>query len=293
MISYSALQGQLDDLLQEPRPAAPPLTGNTPRISIVMPAYNSGAFIERSILSVLNQGWPNLELIVVDGGSSDDTVEIIRRYEADISFWCSERDAGQSDALNKGFARATGDIFGWLNADDLYFPGALQRAATALERDEKTVVYGDWLTIDADDCVTFRHTALPPSLPRLIADGFQFNLQSTFWKSRLHPRPAAFDIELHRTMDYDFAVTLLKRAGAGEIVVLPEPLGCFRRHADQKTQGFDEKVELEQRRIAQRHGFAWKYTWRVLPVRAYAKAVKAAEWLRRGAHQEWLRALSR
>lgn len=291
MNSHPALQAKLARLLDERLPLVP--ADARPRISIVMPSYNSAAFIERSILSVLNQGWSNLEFIIMDGGSTDGTVEIIRRYEDRLSFWCSERDSGQSDALNKGFARATGDIFGWLNADDLYFPGAFEKAARALESDEKRLVYGDWLTIDAEDNIIFRHIALPPSLPRLIADGFQFNLQSTFWKASLHPRSAAFDVELHRTMDYDFAVTLLKQARSREIVVLSEPLGCFRRHEDQKTQGFDEKVEMEQRRIAQRHGFAWKYTWRVLPVRAYAKAVKAGVWLRRGAHHEWRRALLR
>jgi glycosyltransferase involved in cell wall biosynthesis len=290
--SKEELAADLGSLITELRSVAPSAPLDGPRFTIVMPAYNSADFIERSILSVLNQDWNNIELIVIDGGSSDGTVEIIQRYADRIAYWETAADQGQSDALNKGFAKASGEIYGWLNADDLYMPNALRRAAAALATPGKNMVYGDWLTIDSDDAVTFRHTALPPSLPRLIADGFQFNMQSLFWRPALHDKAGPFDIRLHRTMDYDFAAGLLAAASPSEIVVIENPLGCFRRHASQKTQGFDPKVEAEQRLIAQTRGFSWKYTWRAKPVRLYSKLVKALVWARRGAFHEFNRSLT-
>jgi glycosyltransferase involved in cell wall biosynthesis len=91
-----------------------------PKISIVTPSFNQGMFLEKTILSVLEQGYPNLEYIIIDGGSSDNSVEIIKKYEKHLAYWESEPDQGQSHAINKGFERATGEIFGWLNSDDWY-----------------------------------------------------------------------------------------------------------------------------------------------------------------------------
>jgi glycosyltransferase involved in cell wall biosynthesis len=98
-----------------------------PKISIITPSYNQGHFIEETITSVLDQGYPNLEYIIMDGGSKDNTVEVIKKYEKHITYWVSERDKGQSDAINKGFARATGDVINWLNSDDYYAKGTLQK----------------------------------------------------------------------------------------------------------------------------------------------------------------------
>jgi len=120
-----------------------------PRISIVTPSYNQGSFIEETIRSVLLQGYPNLEYIIMDGGSTDGSVEIIEKYGRWLDFWISEKDEGQADAINKGLERATGQIANWLNSDDLFYLGALRRVATAYAADKTAALYnGSGLRID-------------------------------------------------------------------------------------------------------------------------------------------------
>ena len=115
-----------------------------PRISVVTPSFNQGRFLEQCITSVLNQDYPDLEYIVIDGGSSDESVDVLRRYEKHFAFWVSEPDKGQSDALNKGFRRATGDLAVWLNADDFFLPGAFAAVAAAYQQNpDASFYFGD------------------------------------------------------------------------------------------------------------------------------------------------------
>lgn len=122
-----------------------------PRVTIVTPSYNQGRFIEETIRSVLLQGYPNLEYIIMDGGSTDNSVEVIRKYEPWLAHWVSEKDRGQSHAINKGFARATGEVFGWLNSDDYFVPGALHTLMRLRSKAPQAPVWaGGWTEVEID-----------------------------------------------------------------------------------------------------------------------------------------------
>ncbi len=232
-----------------------------PKVSIVMPSYNQVEYIERSILSVLNQGYPGVELIVIDGGSDDGTAEIIRKYEDRLAYWSTAKDLGQSDALNKGFARVSGEICGWLNSDDLYAPGAIHLAAAALRASPGTqVCFGDWYEVDRADRVLSYNYAFDFNLLHFVYEGFHLNAQSMFWRKALHERFGEFDVDLARTMDYDLILRLGILAGEAGFLRLPLPIGCFRRHEAQKTQGFDARVSAEHVRIAAKNGFGDKFS---------------------------------
>jgi glycosyltransferase involved in cell wall biosynthesis len=123
-----------------------------PKVTIVTPSFNQASYLEQTMRSVLEQGYPNLEYIVVDGGSTDDSIDIIRRYEKQLTWWVSEPDHGQAEAINKGLDRATGEIVAWLNSDDTYLPGAIIGAVRSFESDPTLgLVYGDVLAVDATD----------------------------------------------------------------------------------------------------------------------------------------------
>lgn len=248
---------------------------NLPRLSIVVPSYNQVKYVEESILSILNQNYGNLELIVIDGGSTDGTVDVLHKYERHFSYWCSEPDRGQSDALNKGFTKATGDIYGWLNSDDLYAPQAFETAITLLEQSpSKRVLHGDWVTIDNKGTMLTREYTIPFSLGQFIYEGFFLNAQAMFWRREVHQRFTGFDVTLHRTMDYQMIVEFGLNEGDAAFMLTPGIIGCFRRHPDQKTQGMDDLVLQEHQHIAQRYRYTDKYS-------AYGQVKRLAYRLRR------------
>src|SRR5688500_5578389 len=153
-----------------------------PRITIVTPSYNQGRFLEQTIRSVLDQGYPNLEYIIVDGASTDDSVQIIRRYEKHLAWWVSEKDKGQSDALNKGFNRATGDLFGFINSDDYLYPGSLDAVARAYQQGHEWLL--GWVMRVEQDGGEW------PQLPDPLTDAADWLVvnpipqQGSFWAAR-------------------------------------------------------------------------------------------------------------
>ncbi len=219
-------------------PPAPSLLPNGwpwPRITIVTPSYQQAHYLEEAIRSVLLQGYPNLEYIVMDGGSYDGSVEIIRRYEPWLTYWQSQPDGGQSAALADGFARATGEILAWINADDRLLPGALQRVGRFFaDRPWLAFASGDVNFIDAQGQVIERIFALPPN-PTLTAwlGVHRWPQQGCFWRRSVYERVGGVDRSLRFCMDRDLFIRL---SAAGPSRRLPgPPLGDFRLHDDAKT----------------------------------------------------------
>lgn len=257
---------------------------NFAKISIVMPSYNKVDFIERSILSVLNQGYSNIELIIIDGGSTDGTVEIIQKYEQYISYWVSEKDQGQSDALNKGFKNCTGAIYGFLNSDDIYLPGSFKYASSILEKNlNKKIIFGDWLSIDKKDSIIDYNHAFDFNLNHFKYEGFHLNAQSMFWRSDVHKRFSGFDINLHYTMDYQLILEFGINEGQKSFLRIPNVLGGFRRYDGQKTTGeMTSRVIKEHKLMADRYKYPDKYKFIGKLKRFYFRIRRTWWYIKRG-----------
>ena len=185
-----------------------------PLISVVTPSYNQARFLEQCIESVLGQGYPRLEYLIVDGGSTDGSVEIIRRYADRLSSWVSEPDHGQGDAINKGFARARGELVAWLNADDFYLPGALLAAAEAYRNDPQASFYfGDGFRVGEDGTARaafFPHGPQPYDEAAMIF-GMNYVLQpATFMRREPLAAIGHLDAELHYGLDTDLWIRLAR-----------------------------------------------------------------------------------
>jgi hypothetical protein len=219
-----------------------------PRVSVVTPSFQQGRFIERTIYSVVSQGYPNLEYVVQDGGSDDGTVEVLRRYEDALAGWTSEPDGGQADALNRGFAHTTGEIMAYLNSDDLLLPGTLAYVASYLEaHPEVDAVYGHRVLIDDRD----RQVGLwvvPPHDARALALGDFVPQETLFWRRTAWDRAGGqIDPSYHFALDWDL---LLRLAESGaRIVRLPRFLGAFRVHDGQKTLVGGDARDAESDRL--------------------------------------------
>lgn len=209
-----------------------------PKISIVTPSYNQGRFIERTIRSVLGQGYPNLEYVIIDGGSTDDSVQIIRKYENHLTYWVSESDRGQSHAINKGLTHCTGEIFNWLNSDDFLAPGALATVAAAWTRRPGTVIAGNIVMRYEDGTMkTVASNALTVEnfvrWRRGYENGCAFQQPSTFV-----PLAAVSDVggireDLNLVMDHFLMIELLQRC---DVTYIPDVLSQFTLHNASKTR---------------------------------------------------------
>lgn len=232
--------------------------GGWPRLSILCPSYQQGRYIEETIRSVLLQNYPNFEFIVIDGGSSDDTVAIIRKYERWIAHWESLPDRGQSHALNKACTHMTGDVIGWINSDDYYLPGAFASVARAFRRKPQSLLFGDWCELAPDTGALRLQRELPALAFQVAVGARHLPSHATFWPRQFHQ---AFDEALRFTMDAD----LFKRlASAGlKPVHLPQPLGVFRRHADAKTSTIADVAKEESETWSRSRPWHTHYRWRL------------------------------
>ena len=223
-----------------------------PKISIVTPSYNQGQFLERTILSVLNQNYPNLEFIIIDGGSTDGSVEIIKKYEKYLAYWVSEKDNGQTHAINKGFKMATGQLIGWQNSDDIYLPRSFYKIARkSFENPNADLVFGNKYGIDENDNIIRDTRYVSFNYKTLLYEGSALSNQSAFWKKELLDTVGLLDEKFKFCMDYDFWVRAAKDS---ELLLLRDYLGCLRNHKNSKTNTIISTCHTEHLAILNREG---------------------------------------
>lgn len=231
------------------------LTEEFPKISVITPSFNQGEFIERTIRSVTDQAYPNLEFIVVDGKSTDETLRILGKYEHQLT-WISESDDGQSDAINKGLRKATGDILCYLNSDDILLPNSLKTVAKAF-REQPEVL---WLTgycqiIDGQDRPTqsfirsYKNLLLRHYHSWTLVTINYISQMSTFWRRTAMDQVGYFSLQHHLVMDYDY---WLRLKDLGSPIILQQDLSAFRLHQASKSnnrfiQQFQQSAALGMR----------------------------------------------
>jgi glycosyltransferase involved in cell wall biosynthesis len=228
---------------------------NLPKVSIIIPSFNQGQFLEASIRSVLEQDYPKLEYIIVDGGSKDESVEIIKKYQEHLTWWVSEKDKGHADALNKGFSHATGEILAWLNSDDIYFPKAVSEAVAVLtSRPEVGMVYGEADLIDDSGETVGQFGSKQTSYKQMLCGSVHIPQATTFFRADLWRQVGPLDLSLFFSFDYDLWVKLAK---ISQILYVPKRWAKFRIHGAGKTIVNDDRCYPDMLRVLEREGGSW------------------------------------
>jgi glycosyltransferase involved in cell wall biosynthesis len=229
-----------------------------PKVSIITPSFNQGQFLEASIRSVLEQDYPNIEYILVDGGSKDESVDIIKKYQARLAWWVSEKDKGHADALNKGFSQATGEILAWLNSDDIYFPTAVSEAVSILKsHPEVGMVYGDADLIDDSGTNVGQFASKQTGYRQMLRGSVHIPQATTFFRADLWRQVGSLDLSLFFSFDYDFWVRLAK---VSQLLYVPKRWAKFRIHGAGKTIVNDDRCYPDMLRVLEREGGNW-FSW--------------------------------
>ena len=210
-----------------------------PKISIVTPSFNQGEFLEETILSVIGQNYPNLEYIIIDGGSKDNSVQIIKKYEKYLTYWVSENDDGQADAINKGFKIATGDLFGWINSDDMYMPNVFNNIISSNPKSLNFLIFGEAIHFrsNANSISSFGSNVYNSFSSNSLNLTESFVQPSTFWSKSAWNNYGPLQKNLFYTFDLNFFLTLFKNDV--EFVYINKPISLYRLHDKQKTQKFN------------------------------------------------------
>lgn len=224
-----------------------------PLVSIVTPSFNQAAYLEETIQSVLTQDYPRIEYIVIDGGSTDGSVDVIQKYQNRLAFWVSEQDKGQTDAINKGFNRAKGDILAWINSDDTYNPKAVGEAVLYLmENPDVAMVYADCDFIDEQGRVIGKFASRQTDYKKLRQGYVHIPQQTMFFRAKYWKEVGPLDPSFYFAMDYDLWVRIAARA---PIKYLPgRTWANFRIHTSSKTNVNDERGWKEMLRVHYRDG---------------------------------------
>jgi len=250
-----------------------------PLVSIVTPSFNQVKYLEETIRSVLEQDYPRIEYIVIDGGSTDGSVEVIRKYADRLAYWVSEADRGQTDAINKGFATAHGSILAWLNSDDTYQPGAVSEAVAYLQNHPNIgMVYGDLDFIDEQSKIIGKFSAAQTNLEKLRRGFVHIPQPASFFRAEHWRKVAPLDPTFYFAMDYDLWVRL---ARVTDFQYLPgNTWANFRLHSDAKTVAADDRCWPEMLRVHYRDGGK---PWAPIVLKYYIRRLAAPliNWQRR------------
>lgn len=221
-----------------------------PKISIVTPSYNQGNFIEETIQSVLNQNYPNLEYIIIDGGSSDNTLSIIKKYDQFLTFWVSQKDKGQANAINKGLKYVTGEIFNWLNSDDYLEPGSLHKIAAAFEDQRVNMVAGKVRIFSNSSQKIVPNQNISAKGLMCWNPGVQFVQPGVWMRRELIEKCGGIDDKFHYAFDWDLYIRYLYHFP--NVKEINNLLINFRLHENSKTQSLLERFENEEREIIEK-----------------------------------------
>lgn len=224
----------------------------SPFISIVTPSYNQVNFLAETIESVISQDYPHKEYLIIDGGSNDGSADLIRRYEPHLAYWVSEPDKGQAHAVNKGFARAKGEVLGWLNSDDLYLPGALTAVAEIFAaHPEVDLVYGDFIYTDVHGWPLRRRRVFPAISYNMLLFHDYLGQPAVFYRRSLLDRVGPLDESLYYCLDWDLFLRMWPRSRR---LHCPKVLATYRLAASAKSHAEDSPAFLkEMHLVQQRH----------------------------------------